>query len=223
MTHFVAIECAVAELRQGRMVILVDDENREQEGDLVLAAEKVTPEALNFMLNYARGLICLTVAQEIVERLQIPLMVERHKQPNQAMFTTSIEAAQGVSSGVSVYDRAQTIRVAVDPNATPEDISMPGHVFPIQARAGGVLERPGHTEGSVDLVQLTGLQPAAVICEVMKEDGSMARLPDLIEFATRHAIKIVAIHDLITYRLPDLARKASAFMLRMDSEDAEGV
>ncbi|MEO8400614.1 MAG: 3,4-dihydroxy-2-butanone-4-phosphate synthase [Gammaproteobacteria bacterium] len=201
MTQLASIEEAIIELRQGRMIILVDDENREQEGDLVLAAEKVTPEAINFMITYARGFVCLTISQEIVTRLQLPLMAERNVHQNQAMFTTSIEATDGVSSGVSVSDRAHTIRVAVDPNSTPNDISMPGHIFPIQSRVGGVLERQGHTEGSVDLARLTGLQPAAVICEIMKEDGSMARLPDLIEFAKIHKIKIATIHDLIEYRM----------------------
>ena len=201
MTQLTTIEQALEELRQGRMIILVDDENREQEGDLVLAADKVTPEAINFMTKYARGLVCLTLTEQIVERLQIPLMPERHKLPNQAAFTVSIEAAHGVSTGVSVQDRAQTIRVAVDPKSTSEDISMPGHVFPLKARKGGVLVRAGHTEGSVDLVGLAGLQPAAVICEIMKDDGTMARFPDLIEFAKEHHIKIVSINDLISYRL----------------------
>ncbi|EKD54600.1 MAG: Riboflavin biosynthesis protein ribAB [uncultured bacterium] len=196
---FTTIDTAITELREGRMVILVDDENREQEGDLVLAAEKVTPASLNFMIQYARGLVCLTVTEEFVQRLQIPLMPERHKNLHQAWFTISIEAVDGVSSGVSVYDRAQTIRVAVDPNSKPKDIGMPGHIFPIQARKGGVFERAGHTEGSVDLVRLTGLQPCAVICEIMKEDGRMARPPDLIQFGKTHHIPIVAIHDLIAY------------------------
>lgn len=201
VAQFTSIEAAIIELRQGRMIILVDDENREQEGDLVLAAEKVTPEAINFMITYARGFVCLTISQEIVKRLDLPLMAERNPHQNQAMFITSIEATDGVSSGVSVYDRAHTIRVAVNPHSTPNDISMPGHIFPIQSRTGGVLERQGHTEGSVDLVRLTGLQPAAVICEIMKEDGSMARLPDLREFANIHNIKIASIHDLIEYRM----------------------
>jgi 3,4-dihydroxy 2-butanone 4-phosphate synthase/GTP cyclohydrolase II len=200
MSQFTTIETALEELRQGRMLILVDDEHREQEGDLIIAADKITPEAINFMTQYARGLVCLTITPEIVERLQIPLMPERHKLPNQAAFTVSIEAAHGVSTGVSVFDRARTIQVAVDPQSTPQDISMPGHVFPLQAREGGVFVRPGHTEGSVDLARLAGLQPAAVICEIMNADGSMARLPDLQTFAKQHQIKIVSINDLIHYR-----------------------
>lgn len=200
MTQFCTIKEALKDLRQGRMLILVDDENREQEGDLVIAADKVTPETINFMTKFARGLVCLTLTEEIVERLRIPLMPERHKLPNQAAFTVSIEAASGVSTGVSVFDRAHTIKVAVDPNSTFQDISMPGHVFPLQARKGGVLVRPGHTEGSVDLARLAGFQPAAVICEIMKEDGNMARLADLKIFAKQHDIKIVSINDLIDYR-----------------------
>lgn len=200
MSQFATIESALEDIRQGKMVILVDDENREQEGDLLLAADKVTPEAINFMTKHARGLVCLTLTQEIVERLHIPLMPERHKLPNQAAFTVSIEAVRGVTTGVSVHDRAHTIRTAVDPKSTYQDISMPGHVFPLQARHGGVLVRPGHTEGSVDLARLAGLQSAAVICEIMKEDGTMSRLPDLEVFAKQHNVKIVAINDLISYR-----------------------
>jgi 3,4-dihydroxy 2-butanone 4-phosphate synthase/GTP cyclohydrolase II len=201
MIQFTPIPDAINELRQGRMIILVDDEGREREGDLVIAAEKVTPEAINFMITHARGIVCLTVTKELVQRLQIPLMAERLKHEDQAYFTTSIEAVRGVTSGVSVHDRAYTIRVAVDPNSTPDDIGMPGHIFPIQARPGGVLERQGHTEGSVDMVRLAGLEPSAVICEIMKKDGTMARLPELLDFAKMHGIKIAAIKDLVTYRL----------------------
>lgn len=201
MSPFVSIETALQELRQGRMIVLVDDEQRENEGDLVIAAEKISPVAINFMSKYARGMMCLTITDEIVERLQIPLMPERNKQPNQARFTVSIEAAHGVTSGMSVDDRTKTILTAINPSSSVDDISMPGHVFPLVARPGGVLERPGHTEGSVDLVRLAGLLPAAVICEVMNDDGSMARLPDLSEFAIKHNIKLSAINDLIAYRL----------------------
>ncbi len=200
MSHFTTIPDAINELRHGRMIILVDDD-REREGDLVIAAEKITPEAINFMIKHARGIVCLTVTQEWVQRLQIPLMAERLKHKDQAFFTTSIEAVRGVTSGVSVHDRAYTIRVAIDPDSTPEDIAMPGHIFPIQARSGGVLERQGHTEGSVDLVRLADLEPSAVICEIMRDDGSMARLPELKEFAKMHNIKMASIKDLITYRL----------------------
>lgn len=201
MSPFIPIVEAIDELRQGRMVILVDDENREQEGDLVVAAEKITPELINFMLTHARGILCLTLASSIVDRLHLPLMPERNRLQDQALFTASIEAMCGITSGVSVTDRAHTIQVAVNPASGPQDISMPGHIFPIQARDGGVLERPGHTEGSVDLVKLAGLEPAAVLCEIMLPNGQMARLPELIEFAKMHQIQVVAINDLIAYRL----------------------
>jgi len=201
MSPFIPIVDAIDELRQGRMVILVDDDNREQEGDLVMAAEKITPEAINFMITHARGILCLTLAPAIVDRLHLPLMPERNRLPDQALFTASIEAMGGVTSGVSVTDRAHTIQVAVNPTSGPQDVSMPGHIFPIQARAGGVLERAGHTEGSVDLAKLAGLQPAAVLCEIMQINGTMARLPELMAFAKIHGIKIAAINDLIAYRL----------------------
>lgn len=200
MTKFIPIEQALNELRQGRMIILVDDENREQEGDLVIAADKITPEAINFFSKYARGLICLTMTDEIVERLCIPSMAVRNQHPNQAAFTTTIEAAEGVTTGVSAYDRAHTIKVAIDPNSTPKDISTPGHIFPLRARRGGVLERPGHTEGSVDLARLAGLSPAAVICEIMNDDGTMARTKELQEFSDLHKISLVTVNDLIAYR-----------------------
>jgi 3,4-dihydroxy 2-butanone 4-phosphate synthase/GTP cyclohydrolase II len=201
MSQFTTIESALDELRHGRMLILVDDDNREQEGDLVIAAEKISPDAINFMGKYARGMMCLTVTNALVDRLEIPMMPVRNQHPNQAAFTVSIEAAQGVTSGISTFDRAETILTAINPLSTPNDIALPGHVFPLLARAGGVLERPGHTEGSVDLVRLAGFQPAAVICEIMKDDGNMARLPELSEFAIKHNIKLVAIKDLIGYRL----------------------
>lgn len=201
MIQFTPIETALEELRQGRMIILVDDENREQEGDLVIAADKVTGEAINFMTKNTSGLICLSLDEAITERLMIPLMPQRNKNKNQARFTISIEAVKNVTTGASAFDRAETIRVAVDSTSTPEDISMPGHMFPLKAQPGGVLVRPGHTEGSVDLARLAGLQPAAAISEVMNEDGTMARLPDLIQFSKTHNIKIVSINDLIDYRL----------------------
>ncbi len=201
MSQFASIKAALKDLQEGRMIILVDDERREQEGDIIIAAEKITPEAINFMATHARGLICLTLTQETVERLQIPLMPVRNQLPNQAAFTVSIEAAEGVTTGVSAYDRAHTIQVAVNPTAVPQDVSTPGHVFPLRARQGGVLVRPGHTEGSVDLARLAGLQPAAVICEIMRADGKMARLPDLQIFAEQHQLKLVTIQDLISYRL----------------------
>ncbi len=193
----------IEDIRNGKMVILVDDEDRENEGDIVLAADFVTPELVNFMAKEARGLICLALNAEQIERLGIPLMVgpRSNNSPNKTAFTVSIEASQGVSTGISAADRAHTIRVASSPNAEPNDVIMPGHVFPIRAQKGGVLRRAGHTEGSVDLAKLAGLNPAAVICEIMKEDGSMARFPDLKVFAEKFNLKIGSIEDLISYRL----------------------
>lgn len=200
---FDSIEDLIHDIRQGKIVILVDDEDRENEGDLVLAADHVTPAAINFMAAEARGLICLALSAQQVENLQLPLMVrdELNHTPNKTAFTVSIEAASGVSTGISAADRAHTIRVASQPKASPSDINRPGHVFPIRAQQGGVLRRAGHTEGSVDLAKLAGLNPAAVICEVMNSDGTMARVPDLILFAKKHGLKIGTIVDLIQYRL----------------------
>jgi 3,4-dihydroxy 2-butanone 4-phosphate synthase / GTP cyclohydrolase II len=197
------IQEIIDDIRNGKMVILIDDEDRENEGDVILAADFVTPSAINFMATEARGLICLALEAPQIDRLGLPLMVgdERNHSPNKTAFTVSIEAAQGVSTGISAADRAHTIRVAANPRSTHQDIIMPGHIFPIRAQRGGVLKRAGHTEASVDLAKLAGLNSAAVICEVMKPDGSMARLPDLIEFAQIHKIKIGTIEDLIRYRL----------------------
>ncbi len=190
----------VAELAAGRMVILVDEEDRENEGDLVLAAEHVTPEAINFMARHARGLICLTLTRERCEYLQLPPMTSRNGTKHGTAFTVSIEAATGVTTGISAADRARTIQVATRPDARATDIVQPGHVFPIVAQPGGVLMRAGHTEAGCDLTSLAGLTPAAVICEVMNDDGTMARLPDLIPFARQHGLKIGTIADLIHYR-----------------------
>jgi 3,4-dihydroxy 2-butanone 4-phosphate synthase/GTP cyclohydrolase II len=203
MTHksFTSIPEALLELQQGRMIILVDDEQRENEGDLVIAAEKVSCETLNFMGKYSRCFSCLTMQEEDLKRLEIPMMVDENRSLYQTPFTVTIEAASGVTTGVSVQDRVRTIQVAIDPHSTKADIVMPGHVHPLCAKEGGVLVRAGHTEGSVDLAKLAGLRPAAVISEVMNEDGSMARLPDLQAFALQHHIKIVAINDLIAYRM----------------------
>lgn len=200
-TSFASIEDALKDLRQGKMIILVDDEDRENEGDLVIAAEKVTPEAINFMITYARGLVCLSMTDDYIKRLELPLMTEHNTSKYETAFTVSIEAAKGVTSGISAYDRAHTINVAVDPNSTPIDIVTPGHIFPLRAKPGGVLFRAGHTEGSVDLAQLAGLKSAAVICEILKEDGSMARLSNLVEFGKTHQIKLVSLNDLIAYRM----------------------
>ncbi|GAB4400942.1 MAG: bifunctional 3,4-dihydroxy-2-butanone-4-phosphate synthase/GTP cyclohydrolase II [Rhodoferax sp.] len=190
----------VADIRAGRMVILVDEEDRENEGDLILAAEHVTPEAVNFMARYGRGLICLTLTRQRCERLRLPPMATRNGDKKGTAFTVSIEAAEGVSTGISAADRAHTIRTAVAANAKPEDLVQPGHVFPLQAVDGGVLMRAGHTEAGCDLAALAGLEPAAVICEIMKDDGTMARLPDLQLFAAEHGLKIGTIADLIHYR-----------------------
>ena len=189
------------DLRLGKMVILVDDEDRENEGDLTLAAEKVTPEAINFMAKYGRGLICLSLSPEIVERLNLPLMVYDNRSRFKTAFTVSIEAATGVGTGISAADRAHTIRTAVAPEAGPDDLVQPGHVFPLRARRGGVLFRTGQTEGSVDLARLAGLTPAGVICEIMNDDGTMARMPDLEVFAQEHDLKIASVADIIAYRM----------------------
>ncbi|MFH1488541.1 MAG: bifunctional 3,4-dihydroxy-2-butanone-4-phosphate synthase/GTP cyclohydrolase II [Pseudomonadota bacterium] len=195
------IEESIEDLREGKIILLVDDEDRENEGALTIAAEKVTPEIINFMAKYGRGLICLSLAPELVEKLKLPLMVYDNRSSFKTAFTVSIEARQGVTTGISAADRAHTILTAVADDAKPEDLVQPGHVFPIRARRGGVLFRTGQTEGSVDLARLAGLKPAGVICEVMNDDGTMARMPDLEEFSKKHDIKIVTIADLIAYRM----------------------
>ncbi len=195
------IEGALEELRQGKMIILVDDEDRENEGDLTMAAEKVTPEDINFMTKYGRGLICLSLHPEIIERLNLPLMVQDNRSRFQTAFTVSIEAKNGVTTGISTADRAHTILTAVADDASPDDLVQPGHVFPLRARRGGVLFRAGQTEGSVDLARLVGLKPAGVICEIMNEDGTMARRPDLDGFAKKHGLRVVTIADIIAYRM----------------------
>lgn len=193
----------IEDIRNGKMVILVDDEDRENEGDIVLAADFVSPENINFMVAEARGLVCLAMTEKQVQQLELTQMVPLHKNnsSNQTAFTVSIEATEGVSTGISAADRAHTIRVAAHPNAKASDVSTPGHIFPIMAREGGVLKRAGHTEGSVDLARLAGLNPAAVICEIMNPDGTMARVKDLEAFAQKHDLKIGTIVDLIKYRL----------------------
>jgi len=195
------IEEALDEIRQGKMVILVDDEDRENEGDLTMAAEKVTPEAINFMAKYGRGLICLSLTEERLNELRLPMMVSDNTSRFQTAFTVSIDARKGVTTGISASDRAATILTAIDDSTTSEDLVSPGHVFPLRARTGGVLVRTGQTEGSVDLARLSGLKPSGVICEIMNEDGTMSRMPDLRIFAERHGLKIVTIADLIKYRL----------------------
>jgi 3,4-dihydroxy 2-butanone 4-phosphate synthase/GTP cyclohydrolase II len=195
------IEAALDDIRAGKMIILVDDENRENEGDLTVAAEKITPEIINFMVTHARGLVCLTLTPEKVAELGLPQMSDNNQSPFETAFTVSIEAREGVTTGISAPDRATTIMAAIRDGATPRDIVVPGHIFPLRAKPGGVLARTGQTEGSVDLARLAGLKPSGVICEVMNEDGSMSRMPDLEKFAARHDLKIVTIADLIAYRL----------------------
>ena len=194
------IEEIIAEMRAGRMVILVDEEDRENEGDLVLAAEHVTPEAINFMVKHARGLVCLTLTEARCKQLGLMQMARDNKSQFSTAFTISIEAAEGVTTGISAHDRARTVQAAVARNAKAEDIVQPGHIFPIMAKAGGVLVRAGHTEAGCDLAQMAGCEPTSVICEILKDDGTMARLPDLIEFTREHNLKIGTIADLIHYR-----------------------
>jgi 3,4-dihydroxy 2-butanone 4-phosphate synthase/GTP cyclohydrolase II len=194
------IEELIEDARNGRMFILVDAEDRENEGDLVIPAQMCTPQAINFMAKYGRGLICLALTQERANALNIPMMTQFNGAPHQTAFTVSIEAKEGVSTGISAHDRAHTIAVAIDPTKGPHDIVMPGHVFPLVARHGGALVRAGHTEAAVDIPRLAGLYPAGVICEIMNDDGTMARLPDLVQFAQLHGLKIGTIADLIAYR-----------------------
>src|SRR5512135_1091621 len=201
MTDIAPIQDIIAEIRAGRMVVLVDEEDRENEGDLLMAAEFVTPEAINFMIRHARGLVCLTLTEERCRQLGLTHMARENRSPLGTNFTVSIEAAEGVTTGISASDRATTIHAAVKADAQPSDIVQPGHIFPIMARPGGVLVRAGHTEAGCDLARMAGVTPAAVICEIIKEDGEMARLPDLIPFAKEHGLKIGTIADLIEYRM----------------------
>ncbi len=206
------IDEALEDLAKGKMVILVDDEDRENEGDLCMAAEKVTPEAINFMAKYGRGLICLSLSPERIGELKLPMMTDENTSSFGTAFTVSIEAKKGVTTGISAADRATTILTAIDPGTKPEDLAKPGHVFPLRARPGGVLQRAGQTEGSVDLARLAGLYPAGVICEIMSDDGTMARMPELVEFAKRHNLKIVTIKDLISHRM-----RAERFVRRVST------
>jgi 3,4-dihydroxy 2-butanone 4-phosphate synthase / GTP cyclohydrolase II len=201
--QFATIETALQEIQEGRLVIIVDDEDRENEGDLMVAAQKVTPEAINFMARHGRGLVCLSMTGERLDQLNIPLMVSDHSNTSQygTAFCVSIEAKRNVSTGISAFDRAQTILTAIDPRTHPHDLARPGHIFPLRARDGGVLVRAGQTEASVDLAYIAGLTPAAVICEIMKDDGTMARVPDLLQFSEKHGIQIITVADLIRYRL----------------------
>lgn len=200
-----SIRDALEALKVGKPIILVDDEDRENEGDLILAAEKATPDSINFMIQYGSGIVCVTLTQEQADRLELPLMVPKKSSKSHfvAAFTHSIEAAHGVTTGVSAADRARTIRVASNPFSKPEDLSRPGHVFPLIARSGGVLERAGHTEGSVDLMKMAGLTPSGVLCELMNPDGTMSRMPEIKEFAKKHNLVILSIKQLIEYRKAD--------------------
>jgi 3,4-dihydroxy 2-butanone 4-phosphate synthase/GTP cyclohydrolase II len=197
---FSTVEEAIEEIRRGHMVVVCDDESRENEGDLTLAAQFATPEAVNFMAKHGRGLICLALTDERCNELGLDLMAAKNEAPFQTAFTVSVEAREGVSTGISAADRARTVQVAIDPHSTPEDLVQPGHVFPLKAKDGGVLERTGQTEAAVDLARLAGLIPAGVICEVMNEDGTMARVPDLAEYCERHDLKMITVADLIAYR-----------------------
>ena len=212
-TALASVEAGIQDIRAGKMVILVDDEDRENEGDLCMAAETVTPEAINFMAKHGRGLICLSLTEERLDRLHLSMMVPDYENNSGfgTAFTVSIEARQGVSTGISAADRAKTVLTAISDDAGPSDLVRPGHVFPLRAREGGVLRRAGQTEGSIDLARLAGLQPAGVICEIMNDDGTMARMPDLVEFARVHGLHIVSIAALIQYRLRNetLVRRAA--------------
>jgi 3,4-dihydroxy 2-butanone 4-phosphate synthase/GTP cyclohydrolase II len=198
---FTDVETAIAEIRAGRMIVVVDDEDRENEGDLTLAAEKVTPEAINFMARYGRGLVCLAMTEERLEHLRIGPMTAENTSQYGTAFCEAIDAREGVSTGISAFDRSRTIKVAIDPATRPSDLARPGHVFPLRARKGGVLVRAGQTEASVDLARLAGMVPAGIICEIMKDDGTMARVPDLIEFCQTHQMKMLTVAELIRYRM----------------------
>jgi len=211
-TPFDSIEDAIRDIKKGKFIILVDDEDRENEGDLVIAAEKVTPQAINFMAKHARGLICLTLTPERVEELQLPQQAVENTATFGTAFTVSIDARKDVTTGISAADRATTIHVAIDPKSKPSDLARPGHIFPLKAQKGGVLRRAGQTEGSVDLARLAGLQPAGVICEIMNEDGTMARVPELSKFAKAHKLKLVTVKALIEHRM-----RRETFVKRMAS------
>jgi 3,4-dihydroxy 2-butanone 4-phosphate synthase/GTP cyclohydrolase II len=218
---FASIEDAITAIRAGRMVIVVDDANRENEGDLTIAAEKVTPEAINFMARYGRGLICLSMTPERLDELEIPLMVSQNSSRFETAFCVSIEAKGQTSTGISASDRAATVRAALDPATRPSDLARPGHMFPLRSRTGGVMVRAGQTEAAVDLARIAGLYPAGVICEIMNEDGTMARVPELTKFARRHGLLMVTIADLIKYRTrtESLVKRVASAKLPTDFGD----
>src|SRR5580700_9159318 len=200
-TPFCDVETALEEIRAGRMIVVIDDEDRENEGDLTMAAEKITPEAINFMAKYGRGLVCLAMTEERLDYLRLGQMSSENTSNFGTAFTESVDAKDGVTTGISAYDRSHTIQVAIDSTTRPNDLARPGHIFPLRARDGGVLVRAGQTEASVDLANVAGLNASAVICEIMKEDGTMARVPDLVAFAAQHRLKMITVADLIRYRL----------------------
>src|ERR687892_149041 len=199
-TTFSTIEDALEDVRAGRMVVVCDAEDRENEGDLTVAAEFATPEAINFMAMHGRGLICLALTPERCDELGLDLMAAKNESPFQTAFTVTVEAREGITTGISAHDRAHTIQVAIDPGSRPQDLVQPGHIFPLKAKAGGVLERTGQTEAAIDLARLAGLNPSGVICEVMNDDGTMARVPDLVDYCARHGLKMITVEDLIEYR-----------------------
>ncbi|MDP6494852.1 MAG: 3,4-dihydroxy-2-butanone-4-phosphate synthase, partial [Dehalococcoidia bacterium] len=196
----VSVEEAIQDLQDGKLVILVDDEDRENEGDLIIAAEKITPEAINFMATYGRGLICMPVTGQRLQQLKLPMMVEDNTSRHSTAFTVSVDVTRGATTGISAFDRAATVKAMLDPNTEPDDLARPGHIFPLRYQEGGVLVRAGQTEGSVDLATLAGLRPAAVLCEIMSEDGTMARMPQLEEFSRLHDIRIISVAQIIAYR-----------------------
>ncbi|MET0972258.1 MAG: 3,4-dihydroxy-2-butanone-4-phosphate synthase, partial [Thermoleophilaceae bacterium] len=198
---FSSIEAAIEDVREGKMVVVCDAEDRENEGDLTLAAQFVTPDAINFMAKHGRGLICLALTPDRCDALGLDLMAAKNESPFQTAFTVSVEAREGITTGISAHDRAHTVQVAIDPRSRPQDLVQPGHIFPLKAKAGGVLERTGQTEAAVDLARLAGLNPAGVICEVMNDDGTMARVPELRKFARKHGLLMITIADLISYRM----------------------
>src|SRR5579859_4690941 len=198
---FTDIPSALEELRAGRMVVIVDDEDRENEGDLMVAAEKTTPDVVNFMARYGRGLICVALTEERLDHLRIGMMTQHNTSPYGTAFCETVEAREGVTTGISAFDRARTVQVLIDPSSSPNDLVRPGHTFPLRAKKGGVLVRAGQTEASVDLARMAGLVPAGVICEIMKDDGSMARVPDLIQFCGEHGLRMLTVAELIRYRM----------------------
>ena len=196
----ITVEEAIQDLQEGKLVILVDDEDRENEGDLIIAAEKVTPEAINFMATYGRGLICMPVTGQRLKQLKLPMMVEDNTSRHSTAFTVSVDVTRGATTGISAFDRAATVKAMLDPNTEPEDLARPGHIFPLRYQEGGVLVRAGQTEGSVDLAKLAGLYPASVLCEIMGEDGTMARMPQLEEFSKLHGVRIISVAQIIAPR-----------------------